>query len=210
MGIDARDLSYGEMMMVEQDNPTPPSDTASRGSCTGGRRGAFFLTAAAVTGILVGAFATSAMSHGPMFRDHVGHGRGGLHMAHFGGPIDPARAEQRAERMAKHLSVEVDASTEQQEKLAGITKAAVKDLIPLREKMLEGRKRGIDLLGQPTVDRAALEALRAEQMANIEAISKRISQALGDAAEVLKPEQRKALADRLEDFRAHRGWWHRG
>ena len=40
--------------------------------------------------------------------------------------------------------------------------------------------------------------------------SKRIAQALADAAEVLTPEQRRKIGERLE--RARRSWpgWHRG
>ena len=47
----------------------------------------------------------------------------------------------------------------------------------------------------PTIDRTAIERLRAEQIALAETASKRIAQALADAAEVLNPEQRKKVAD---------------
>ena len=68
----------------------------------------------------------------------------------------------------------------------------------MREKAQSARQRGRELLTQPTVDRAAIEALRAEQMALADAASKRFAQALGDAAEVLTPEQRRKLDDALE------------
>ena len=80
--------------------------------------------------------------------------------------------------------------------------------------MLAARKRAVELLAEPTVDRAAIEALRAEQVARADAASKRLARALGDAAEVLTPEQRKQLAERIEEMRERRGrgrgWWHRG
>ena len=65
------------------------------------------------------------------------------------------------------------------------------------------------LLTQPTVDRSAIEALRAEQLSLADAASKRFAQALGDAAEVLTPEQRRKIDDRLTELRERRGFWHR-
>ena len=56
-------------------------------------------------------------------------------------------------------SVEVDATAEQQEKLRGIVRAAVHDLLPLREKAMNSRQRGRELLTQTTIDRAAIESL---------------------------------------------------
>ena len=52
----------------------------------------------------------------------------------------------------KHLAVDVDATTDQQEKLAGIARDAVKDLRSIREEMLATRK-GIGAADAPTVDR---------------------------------------------------------
>ena len=78
----------------------------------------------------------------------------------------------------------------------------------MREKALSARQRGRVLLTQPSVDRAAIEALRTEQLALADAASKRFTQALGDAAEVLTPEQRRKIDDRLTEMRERRGFWH--
>jgi ABC-type molybdate transport system ATPase subunit len=59
-----------------------------------------------------------------------------------------------------------------------------------------------DLLLAPSVDRAQLEALRAEQIRACDAASKRMLTAFEDAAEVLSPEQRAALA---AEVRKHHG-----
>ena len=129
------------------------------------------------------------------------------------GSFDPARAEDRADRMTRHLAIELDATNEQQEKLRSIVKGAVKDLLPIREKLLSARQRAQTLLAQPVVDRAAIEALRADQMAMTEGASKRFAQAFGDAAEVLTPEQRRKINDRLNEMRERWGYWrgwHRG
>jgi Spy/CpxP family protein refolding chaperone len=120
------------------------------------------------------------------------------------GPFDPAQLDARLERMLKHLYVEIDATDAQKEKLAPIVKQAATDLLPLRDKMRAARQQAIELLAQDSVDRGAIEQLRAEQLQLASDGSKRLVQALADAAEVLNPEQRKALAERMQ----HRRRWH--
>ena len=161
---------------------------------------------------LTGAVATQAVSdpgfgrgswHGPMF----GHGM-------MGGPMgqgfDPVRAEARADRMVRHLAIEIDATAEQQEKLRAIVRGAVKDLVPLREKAQAARQQARQLFTQPTIDRAAIEAFRAEQVAQMDAASKRLSQALADAADVLTPEQRQKIGEHVARRRGHWRGWRRG
>jgi len=114
-----------------------------------------------------------------------------------GGPIDPAKLEQHVERMLKHLYVEIDATPAQQQKLEPIVKQAASDLMPLRAKVQEARRRGVELLSADTIDRGAIERLRVEQIGAADAASKRLTQALGDVAEVLTPEQRKTVAARV-------------
>lgn len=159
-----------------------------------------------------GAVATSSFSQGfgssfgfgpgPGFGHGPGHWRGGP----FGGGFDPARAEERADRMIRHISVEVDATAEQQEKLRGIVKNAVKDMVPMREKLFAARKQARDLLLAQNIDRAAIEKLRTEQLAVADTLSKRFTQALIDAAEVLNPDQRHKLEDILPPAGRWRGW----
>jgi Spy/CpxP family protein refolding chaperone len=161
-----------------------------------------------------GTFATSSFSLDRGFTHAFGPGPGGgpCHGRAFwgGGPrgdrFDPARAEQRTDRMIRHIAVEIDATADQQQKLRDIAKNAVKDMLPLREKMAGTRKQARDLLLGQTVDRAAIEKLRSERIATMDALSKRMSQALTDAAEVLTPEQRQ----KLSEMAPPRGrFWHR-
>ncbi len=164
-----------------------------------GPRRRFFKRAAIAT--LIGGIAAGigikAFAHGP----------GGWHRGGFmAGPLDPAQVDEHLERMLKHLYVEIDATDEQKQKLAPIVKQAAKDLLPLREKMQGARKQAVELLTGDTIDRAAIEALRAEHLQLAEQASRRIAQALADAAEVLTPAQRKELAARVEIHR--RGSWH--
>lgn len=113
-------------------------------------------------------------------------------------------SEERIERMVKHFGVEVDATDEQKAKLTEIAKAAAKELQPLRAKVREARKQGMELLAAPTIDRGAIERLRAEQIQAADAASKRMIQALADVAEVLTPEQRQKLAERMQKRRGGR------
>jgi len=135
---------------------------------------------------------------------------GGWHgRAFMMGQIDPAQIEDRADRMVRHLAIEVDATNEQQERLRAVVKAAVRDLVPMREKGQAARQRAHDLLLAPTIDRAGIEALRAEQIALVDTASKRVAQAVGDAASILSAEQRRKIEDRLHPQPGFWGGWRR-
>ena len=108
------------------------------------------------------------------------------------------------------MAIELDATTDQQVKIANIAKAAVADLRPLHEKAHATRAQAITLLTAPTIDRSAIERLRAEQIGLAETASKRIAQALADVAEVLSPEQRRKVADWMASRRHWWARWHRG
>lgn len=150
---------------------------------------------------LAGVFAAAAAGIGFKAHAHGGWRRRGF----MDEPLDPAKLDERLDRMLKHLYVEIDATDAQKEKLGPIVKDAVKDLRPLRAKMRAARKDAVGLLTQDSVDRAAIEKLRAEQMQAAEQASKRLARALADAAEVLTPAQRKQLAEHIG-----RRWGHRG
>ena len=108
-----------------------------------------------------------------------------------------AVVEAHADRMIRHLAIEIDATAEQQDKLRGIVRSAVQDLLPMREKLLAARATARDLLTQQTIDRTAIEKFRADQIAVHDTASKRIVQAVADAAEILTPEQRRKLSNML-------------
>ena len=182
--------------MSEQPNP----------AASGGRRRGRWLpiVAVALVAAFSGALATRAVGeHGP--------GWGRMHGPWFmRGPMSPEQIEDRVDRGIRHAAIELDATPEQQEKLRTIAKAAVKDLLPMREKAKAARERASALLTQQKVDRSAIEAFRAEQMALAEAASKRFAQALGDVADVLTPEQRLKVNEFVQARRSHWRGWHRG
>lgn len=152
------------------------------------------LIGAAIVGLVGGGLATSAMGHGGFGPRHWGGGPGGWGHHRMHGEMTPDRAKEHVARIIDRFGRHIDATDEQKQKLTAIGTALATDMLPLHQKMHETRKRGIELLRQPTVDRAAVEAFRAEQIAAADTASKRLTQALTDAAEVLTPEQRAKIA----------------
>jgi len=150
---------------------------------------------ATLTILLVGA-GVAAFTQGNAFGRMGWHGHGMWN--------DPARIDEGVERMVKHLAIEIDATPEQQEKLIVLAKAAAKDLLPLRQKMRTAGQDATALLTAATIDRAAIEQLRAARLRSIQQASTQVSELLADAAEVLTVEQRKDLADRVAEHRKHR------
>lgn len=181
--------------MSDQRSPTP--DMSTTPTARRRRLGWLLVATVALAAALTGAITSRAISQ------HHWHGPGFM-----SGSFDPAQIENRADRAVRHIAIEIDATSEQQEKLRSVVRAAVKDLVPIREKVISARERGRALLTQSTIDRAAIETLRSEQMALADAASKRFAQAIGDMAEVLTPEQRRKIDDRLTEMRARGGFWH--
>ena len=174
---------------------TSPQSPASRCHHSGGARfgrGVLFLLVALAAGF-IGGYASKSFAHDPE--------------SLMSETMDPAQLDKRVERMVKHLAVELDATVEQKDKLTAIAKSAAHDLAPLRGNMKSVRQQVLDLMNADKVDRAAIENLRAEQLALMDTISKRLTQALADAADVLTVEQRKKLAERAQRFghRHHHG-----
>jgi Spy/CpxP family protein refolding chaperone len=146
--------------------------------------------------------------HMKLFAGSYGGGHGGHHKG-FADYSD-ADIEAHIERMVKHVAIEIDATQAQQEKITALVTAVATDLKPVRDRMRATGKEVHDLLLADTIDRTALETLRAERLAEAERISKNLVGALADVAEVLSPEQRKLLDERIKQFRSMRRGWHRG
>ena len=157
-----------------------------------------FASALLVTGGVIGAVIAGPVlgqgGFGPPWAHH--HRIGGDRMF-FPGPI---------ERGVERLGWATDASTEQKQKINAIAQKAADDIFALRAKHLEARKQIIDTLAAPTVDRAKLETLRADQMKLAETATKRVTDAVADVADVLTPAQRTDLARWFERWQR----WRRG
>ena len=163
------------------------------------------LGVAVVTIGLAGAFAGPTVAGGWGFRNHG-------HWGMSGEAADPAVVKERIGRMVAHLAIEIDATEDQKQKLTAIFTAAADDLLPLRAKV-DGRAAALELAGlltAPTVDAAAVETFRSEKLAMADQATKRMAQALVDAANVLTPEQRAKIGDRVEFFAKFGPGFHRG
>ena len=130
------------------------------------------------------------------------HGWGGHHAAAF----DPQSAAEWAQLMTRQMLRRIDATPEQQERIQAIVGIALKDMLPMREQGRMARQEGIQLLAAPTIDREALERLRAGQIALHEQASKHMTKAVLDIAETLTPAQRDKLALAIAE---HRWGWRR-
>ncbi|HZK99633.1 MAG TPA: Spy/CpxP family protein refolding chaperone [Caulobacteraceae bacterium] len=139
--------------------------------------------AGGVTAPVLMASAQEAGMHG-MMGDH-----GGMHamaMAHVNRMLD-----------------QVGASADQKARIASILHAGFQPMIGLHGRMGETHAALHAILSAPSIDRGALEQLRARDIAEIDQASRTMVQAFADAAEVLRPEQRARLASLIQAHHAH-------
>ncbi len=118
--------------------------------------------------------------------------------AHWGPhAMSPEAAKEHLQVAAKWALRDIDATDQQQERVNAIVAAAVDDLFRLRQQHQANQAALHALLTGATIDRAALEETRKSEMALADEASKRLVQALADVSEVLTPDQRQALAERV-------------
>jgi Spy/CpxP family protein refolding chaperone len=118
---------------------------------------------------------------------------GGLAYADNQKAPDPAKFQQRIEKRVDKALTGTDATEAQKQKVADILKSAFADMKPLFEKSMANRKAMRAAMEAPTIDRAQLEKIRTDQLQVQDARSKRFTQALADAGDVLSVQQRQAF-----------------
>jgi Spy/CpxP family protein refolding chaperone len=143
---------------------------------------------------LAGAFVTSVqaapggagpMGQGAMMAQGPMGGPGG-HGGPGGGMFDG---------MMTRVLERVNATPEQRTQIQQIMQTQAGELRAQREAGRALRQQAMTLFSQPTVDAAAVEALRQKQLAMHDAASKRMTTAMLEISRVLTPEQRKQMAE---------------
>lgn len=118
------------------------------------------------------------------------HGRFGRH------GMNPQAMHEHLKVGVKWALRDVNATEDQQARMETIVSAAATDLHRLKDQHTENRDEFRGQLGGATVDREALERIRKAELALADEASRRLVQAVGDAAEVLTAEQRQQLLER--------------
>lgn len=140
--------------------------------------GAF--VAGGVTLPILAASAQDGAMHGMMGAG----GHGGMH----------AMGMAHVDRMLDNIG----ASGDQKSRIRTILQAGFQPMGRLHAGMHDTHASLHALLAAPTIDRAALERLRAGEIAQLDQASRTMVQALADAAEVLRPDQRVKLAGMMQ------------
>jgi len=171
-----QEASLSDTHIPEANAPQPGEPTSTKTRSRRPRR-ALFAVAALLGGIAIGGLGVRAWAQ----------------QGHWHGEHMPP-AEMIQHRVDAMLRI-VDATPEQKARIHDIAQTAEKAVEPVGHDMHDLRTQMITLLSAPQIDRAAIEKLRADHVAKVETVSKTVTQALADAAEVLTPEQRAKLAD---------------
>jgi Spy/CpxP family protein refolding chaperone len=179
--------------MSEQDS-THAAPNTTQNSRPRSRRG--WIVAGSVVGVLALLAGAKALVYAQGGGWH--HGRGG--------PMNAQFVADRIEHGVKYVLSDVDATAEQKAQATAILQSAASDVRALADQHLSARKQLHEILAADTIDRARLESVRADQLRLADQASKRILQGIADAAEVLTPQQRAALAAKAEQ----RGHWRDG
>jgi Spy/CpxP family protein refolding chaperone len=103
--------------------------------------------------------------------------------------------------MLLRLLDRVNASAEQRAQIQQILQSNAADLRAQHEAGRALREQAMSLFAQPTVDAAAVEALRQKQLAMHDAASKRMTAMMLEISRVLTSEQRKQMADYMNQRR---------
>jgi Spy/CpxP family protein refolding chaperone len=155
------------------------------------------LAGVAGAGALGALFAAPALGGGGGWLGHGG-GRFGHHGRHH---FDESDVREHVEWILR----DANATDAQVDEITRIATATAQDLRGLREGARGAHDEIAAALGGESVDRAALEALRAEHLAAAETASRKLTDALAQVAEVLTPEQRKVLIEQHAKRRARHG-----
>jgi protein CpxP len=112
------------------------------------------------------------------------------------GPVSGRGSEDHLEHMQAMLT-KIGASDAQKTQIEGLLKPAFEEMKAAHEAHSEAFAKFHEAITAPSIDRARIEAQRTELLKTLDGASKRMITAITDAAEVLSPEQRAALAEQI-------------
>ncbi len=118
---------------------------------------------------------------------------GGPGMMVFGGP--PEHMARAIDRMLDGL----DATDAQRSQIKQIAMSAAADVKAQRDASRNLRDQAMQIFAAPNVDSAAAESVRQQMLTQHDQSSKRMLQAMLDAAKVLTPDQRAKMGTRLKE-----------
>jgi len=162
------------------------------------RRRVFWLGAiaaslvAAITSLVAIVSSSEARATGGFF--------GGHHGPHGHGIHDGETVRGHAEHAVRWMLHSVDASQEQQARVGEIVGSALDSLAPLAQAHRAHRRALAELLAQESIDRGALESLRAQELGLADEASRRLIASLAEIAEALTPAQRAELFEFASRF----------
>ena len=140
----------------------------------------------------------TAFAHSEM---KAGKDGGRMHKRNKHAKPTEAQIEKRASRMVERLTDGLDANAEQREKISALVTTFTKDVRPMRQQARKIRKDIEVLLLKDTINRDEVEKLRKERLAEIDRVTSKMTLAMVEVAEVLSPEQRRQLSDKLDHLR---------
>jgi len=125
---------------------------------------------------------------------------GTLAFAHSGGGHHGHMAGRGANYHMEHMQAmltQIGATDAQKAQIEGLLEPALEEMKAAHEGHSAAFRQFHDEITAPSIDRARIESLRAAQMKSLDEASKRLVTAIGDAAEVLSPDQRATLAKQI-------------
>jgi periplasmic protein CpxP/Spy len=150
-----------------------------------------------------GALVAALFAARPIAAAVQGGGFHGFHGRWGHGGMSPAAFHDHAQVAVKWALRDVDATEEQQARVTTILKGTFDDLHKMKDRHRQNRTDFVAQLGSASLDRARLEEIRKSELALADAASQRIVGALADVSDVLTPEQRQQLIEKVQRLHQH-------
>jgi len=148
-------------------------------------------------GVLIAVSATVALSAWAQ------PGPGGHHGGGFGGPAMFMGSPEHVNRAVDHMLDRLNATDAQRTQIKQIVQQAAADLKAQHDSVRGLHEKSLQIFAAPTVDAAAAESVRQQMVAQHDATSRRVLQAMLDISRVLTPEQRAKIAEQVKQRQQH-------